>query len=395
MHLCCALVISADALAWVNDFSRDSADQVEVDDASSNGSTSEERSNSDYTPGCFEGPEKTMEVVFRADEGHEQGLRAMERSQLDFLCTKARCTILHKISNNHMDAYILSESSLFVYKHRLIMKTCGTTTLLRCLGSLLEFADALGLVLEWVGYSRKNLNFPTAQSWPHSSFPDEMQYISTHKKLQNRLKGTGHILGPVTGDHWYVYVADHSKLLGVPRPLSPSRAPSLGPGCERTINLMMFDMAPEVGQVFFLDKCSSAVEMTKRSGIRHLCPGAQIDETAFTPCGYSMNAILHGSYYTAHITPEPECSYASFETNTPLECYAALVRNALSVFRPSRFVLTLMGDEDAIDSMQRLPTQDKCISISGWGNYTRTAASSAKVDADLACHMACYSLHAV
>lgn len=382
----------AESLSWVNDLNRD-PETVEInDDLSSNGSTADERSNTDYVPGCFEGPEKTMEVVFRPEEGHELGLRALTREQLDFLCTKARCTILHAISNQHMDAYVLSESSLFVYKHRLIMKTCGTTTLLRCLGSLLEFADGLGMVLEWVGYSRKNLNFPTAQAWPHSSFPDEMQYLTTHKRLQNRLKGTGHILGPVTGDHWYVYVADHSKALGIPRSPSPNRLPSLGPGCERTINMMMFDMAPEVGQIFYLEKTPSAVEMTKRAGIQFLCPGAQIDEEAFTPCGYSMNAILHGSYSTIHITPEPECSYASFETNTPLDSYEALVRNVLSAFRPARFVLTLLGDEDAIDAMQKLPTKEKTVKVSGWGLYQRTAASSARVDADLACLMACYSL---
>ena len=85
--------------------------------------------NSEY-PGYFEGPEKTMEVVFRSDKGLENGLRLLNRKQLDYLCTKAKCSILSQISNAHMDAYVLSESSLFVYRHRLIMKTCGTTTLL-------------------------------------------------------------------------------------------------------------------------------------------------------------------------------------------------------------------------------------------------------------------------
>lgn len=80
--------------------------------------------------GYFEGPEKTMEVVFRSDRGVSEGLRALSRQKIDHLCMKAKCTILSQISNSHMDAYVLSESSLFVYRHRLIMKTCGTTTLL-------------------------------------------------------------------------------------------------------------------------------------------------------------------------------------------------------------------------------------------------------------------------
>ena len=104
-----------------------------------------------------------MEVVFKPNVGVEDGLRSLSREQLDFLCTQAKCTILSSISNSYIDAYVLSESSLFIYKSRFIMKTCGTTTLLRCLSSLLQFADVLGMELTWVGYSRKNLLFPNAQ----------------------------------------------------------------------------------------------------------------------------------------------------------------------------------------------------------------------------------------
>ena len=124
---------------------------------------------------------------------------------------------------------------------------------------------------------------------------------------------------------------------------------------ERTINLMMFDMSSEVANIFYKQSSTgedcTGKEMTAKSGIDHLCPGATIDETAFTPCGYSMNAILHDSYFTIHITPEKECSYASFETNTSLKDYASMVRNVLNVFKPKRFVLTMFGDEGAVTSI--------------------------------------------
>ena len=173
---------------------------------------------------CFEGPEKTMEVCFEPGIGNENGLRALTRQQLDRLCTEAKCSILSKISSNHLDGYVLSESSLFVYKDRWIMKTCGTTTLLCCLNTLFEYADELQMNVRWVGYSRKNLNNPSAQSWPHSNFGDEISFLNSNKKLQERLNGVGHILGPVTGDHWFVYVADLPRY---PLPSSLSRAGSL------------------------------------------------------------------------------------------------------------------------------------------------------------------------
>lgn len=103
-----------------------------------------------------------------------------------------------------------------------------------------------------------------------------------------------------------------------------------------------------------------------------------------------MNAIGGANYTTIHITPEPLCSYASYETTQSFDCYRALVQKVLGVFQPKRYVLTLMGDEEAIDCMERLPTE-KTVQA-GELVYCRTATSTAKVDADLACVMACYTL---
>lgn len=358
---------------------------------SSNDSDTEKNTINEYVPGCFEGPEKTLEVVFRSGFGAEEGLRCFTKEQLDQLCYLAKCNILSKISNSHMDAYVLSESSLFVYKHRFVMKTCGTTTLLHCLKTLLKFADRLNMELTWVGYSRKNLLFPSAQSWPHSSFSDEIDYINSHAKLQDRLRGAGHILGPITGDHWFVYVADHD----VPFYTSANLLQAPQPSTERTMNMMMFDIHPTVTNIFYKINTPTAKEMTLQSGINTLVPGAVIDEAAFTPCGYSMNAILHDAYFTIHITPEQQCSYASFETNNCLSSYDALVRNVLNVFRPKRFVLTMFGDEAAMAVISK-PTDPRKILLPGGGGppalYSRTSLSCTNVESDLCCLMGVYVL---
>jgi S-adenosylmethionine decarboxylase len=72
--------------------------------------------------------------------GPERGLRQITRPQWDAILQEARCTILDSLSNDKVDSYVLSESSLFVYSHKMILKTCGTTTLLRCIDMLLEIA---------------------------------------------------------------------------------------------------------------------------------------------------------------------------------------------------------------------------------------------------------------
>ena len=177
----------------------------------------------EYT-GVFEGPEKTLEVVFRKvsegtmdepelprhEAGQRVGLRRLSRGDVDRICSRARCTILSCISNQYLDAYVLSESSLFIYPYMLVLKTCGTTTLLRCLAVLIELGRRLSLELDWVGYSRKNFNFPGDQAFPHQSFHQELDYLYSHRNLCERLDGNGYTLGPVTDDHWFVFVADQT-----------------------------------------------------------------------------------------------------------------------------------------------------------------------------------------
>jgi S-adenosylmethionine decarboxylase len=80
------------------------------------------------------------------------------------------------------DGGSISESSMFVYPHKLILKTCGTTTLLMALPRILELAkDLCGFEKVWrVFYSRKSFMFPDRQCGPHRSWHDEVSYLDTH-----------------------------------------------------------------------------------------------------------------------------------------------------------------------------------------------------------------------
>ncbi|KAL7531481.1 hypothetical protein ACHAWF_003783 [Thalassiosira exigua] len=342
--------------------------------------------------GVFEGPEKTLEVVFRRIPGLEHlsdlaasddeassvtsagsdpiseiggavvrtGLRSLPRFDLDRICARARCSILSRLSNRYLDAYVLSESSLFVYPRMIVLKTCGTTTLLRCVAVLIELGKKVGLEVDWLGYSRKNFSFPGDQAFPHGSFHQEMEYLYSHRSLCERLDGNGYTLGPVTGDHWFVFVADHTR----------RASPDGDHDADRVLNIMMFDIDEDVAQKFYYDRYEArngpdetedesvrriSDEQTDAAGIRALVPGAKIDARAFEPCGYSMNAILFHSYSTMHITPEGGSSYASFETNQKLKNYAPLVGNVVRTFRPRRFVITLMADDGGMVDVGKNP----------------------------------------
>jgi hypothetical protein len=118
---------------------------------------------------------KVLEIDFVPTEGPARGLRELTRTQLDALCTAARCTIISTMSNDHLDSYVLSESSLFVYPHKIILKTCGTTTLLMVLPLLREYTAALGMAVEWVAYTRKDFQRPGQQQFPHRDPAEEVR----------------------------------------------------------------------------------------------------------------------------------------------------------------------------------------------------------------------------
>jgi S-adenosylmethionine decarboxylase len=370
----------------------------------------------EYT-GQFEGPEKTLEVCFRRKDGQEMdemssfaptgiidphmkaGLRLLQRHELDQICKRARCTILSSISNQYLDAYVLSESSLFVYNYMIIIKTCGTTTLLRCLALVIELGRRLGLELDWVGYSRKNFNFPDDQCFPHGSFTQELEYLYGHKKLCDKLDGNGYTLGPITDDHWFVFVADQTI----------RSKPELDN--DRVLNIMMFDIDPDVADIFYYNKYAPKGEnesedeavkrisfaQTKAAGIDALCPGALFDPRAFEPCGYSMNAVLYKSYYTMHITPEEGSSYASFETNQKLASYTSLISNVVRSFKPRRFIMTMMADEGALKEISGNPLLETAgysrikvpSKVKGGSEivYKRTNIASINVEDDSSCMM--------
>lgn len=306
----------------------------------------------------FEGPEKILEIVFDVPFDSE-GLRLIPRSELDEILSLAHCAIVDYKSNNYFDSYILSESSLFVFPQKILIKTCGTTTLLRVIPRLKEYAENNHCPIKWICYSRKNYIFPKAQKSPHKNFSEEIRY------LQDELAdGEAYILGPVTSDHWFCYVSDQ-----------------IGDTSENyrdvTMNLMMYDMDKTVAKQFFKDDDYTNVnDVTIKSGINDLIPGSIIHAFMFDPCGYSMNGLINNNYWTIHVTPESHCSYVSFETDLKLSDYNSLVQKVLDVFKPNRFTLSIFADENGLKDMSKGAYSNKTYNYTGQEKqYYRTNVS--------------------
>ncbi|MFS7980267.1 putative adenosylmethionine decarboxylase [Helianthus anomalus] len=132
----------------------------------------------------FEGYEKRLEVtffepsIFSNPEG--QGHWALTKAQLDEILNPAECTIVSSLLNEHVDSYVLSESSLFVFPYKIVIKTCGTTKLLLSIPAILKLAESISLIFRSVRYTRGCFIFPSAQSYPHRNFTEEVAVLDGH-----------------------------------------------------------------------------------------------------------------------------------------------------------------------------------------------------------------------
>ncbi len=284
--------------------------------------------------GFFEGAEKLFECWFDTTTEGYKSLRTIPRAEIDWLLTFVKCTVISVLNSEKVDAYLLSESSLFVYDDLIVLKTCGTTTLLHMVPTFLKLAaekcNATSLLGLW--YSRKNMYKPQLQIGLHQSFSEEMTFLDKHLATID-MTGGAYMLGRLNGDHWHLYALD---------------SPEWENEVEMTFELLMSDLDQNRMRELFYCDTSDKDQMrlrgkhcTKVSGIGELLEGVEVDESMFYPCGYSMNGVKDRNYYTIHVTPQPECSYASFETNCRYEDYDAVVSKLIAVFRPGRFIVNI------------------------------------------------------
>ncbi|XP_053694088.1 S-adenosylmethionine decarboxylase proenzyme [Sabethes cyaneus] len=393
--------------------------------SSSNSSSSSSREDMHF----FEGVEKLLEIWFESNSSDKNAdLRKIPRSMWDALLKTVRCEIISFTRNEQIDAYVLSESSMFVSKRRWILKTCGTTTPLQCLEPLLRLASEIAGYSEIADlfYSRKNFKRPELQVSPHRGFDEEVAFLDSFFE-----DGRAYSLGAINRDCWYLYMLsrggggsankqflnnmknnnnnmmNHCKSNMISNTIQATNVAltpladlnlleSLQlPDPDQTIEILMTHLDPNVMAIFTKDMCNSAMEATQKSGIHKLIPGMVIDDYLFDPCGYSMNGVSkncgknykQGCYMTIHITPEPDFSYVSFESNVASSSYGDLIARVIDTFQPGKFVVTVFANKtspaaNAFRELEHLGTIDQWkrrdIQFSRFASYDLTYAQYCK-----------------
>ncbi|KAF8322122.1 S-adenosylmethionine decarboxylase, partial [Clavulina sp. PMI_390] len=352
------------------------------------------------TTGPFEGPEKLLEIWFaptappaaeseaRDPSGAQPrtGLRTVPRQVWEDMLDIVKCKVLSVVVGREMDAYLLSESSFFVFPHKLILKTCGTTLNLLGLPRILAIARShCDFHSVWrCFYSRKSFMFPERQIGPHREWRNEVEYLDA--LFDN---GAAYTVGKMNGDHWLLYMTappdeeesgqlrEEPKAEIAPLPAASEvselasstaavRFPANFAGQDSTLEILMTklgaggrrpflfleeDLAPqqESTSSFTPTPPAEGVDpevdaacktkgafVSQQLGIDTIFPRSRttLDAYGFEPCGYSANALVNAGsegtgeegYYTIHVTPEEGWSYASFECNVPVYPRASSAR---------------------------------------------------------------------
>ncbi|XP_041449662.1 S-adenosylmethionine decarboxylase proenzyme isoform X2 [Drosophila obscura] len=272
----------------------------------------------------FEGAEKLLEIWFEETSNSNNDLRNITR-----------------------------ESSMFVSKRRWILKTCGTTTPLKCLSQLIKLASVNGYnIVTDLFYSRKNFIRPEAQMTPHKGFTEEVSYLDT--LFPN---GRSYCLGSMNLECWYLYTFSRSDMK---LSLGHMMDEFVESDPDQTIEILMQNLDQNAMSVFNKKNILSAFEATSTSGIDKILPNMHIDDFLFDPCGYSMNGINEkGEYMTIHITPENLFSYVSFETNVAMTNYRNLINQVINTFKPGKFIVTIYANKCSLayETMKELEVE--------------------------------------
>jgi S-adenosylmethionine decarboxylase len=272
------------------------------------------------TPSFFEGPEKKLEMVVTPEH---RSLRSLGDEVWRRVVELAGAQVLSSLRNEECDAYLLSESSLFVYDDWFVMITCGQTTLIDACEELLRTVppDAVAFLV----YERKNEHYPEHQP---TSFYDDA------RRLQAMLPGRAVRFGDEHGHYVQMF---HTTRPFVPEATDP------------TLEILMHSIDRRVAERFIGANAEDASRLARELGLDAILPGFATSEHVFKPAGYSLNALKGAEYYTVHITPEDAGSYVSFETNYDFRAELdGLVTAVVDRFQPRAFdVLIFMPDAEA------------------------------------------------
>ena len=258
----------------------------------------------------YEGREKRLEII-------TQGVNLLDFS-VDFwrsMVKQAGACILGEIKENNIKAFLLSESSLFIWENKLLLITCGTTHLLEA--AVFFKKRAPKNTIKALHFQRHQANQPKAQK---STFTEDCAILQT--------------LSSGKSQHWQDdYQGDIFR--------SHAYQP-----CNATTAILMLNTLSSDFSKHLQNNSVNSDEIEQHLHIKTYFKGFHIHQHSFQPKGYSINGIRGEDYFTLHLSPEKIASYLSFESNLKSEISRPFIQHLVSLFNPHKAYLMSFNNAD-------------------------------------------------
>ena len=258
----------------------------------------------------YEGTEKRLEIIVK-----EADLHTFPEQFWRELVAQADAFVLSKIQNQAIHAYLLSESSLFVWKNRILLITCGNTQLVNAAHFFQKH------------YSKDKIQALIFHR--HQSIQPDLQKSSFHEdaqSLNNQLKGISqHYSDKYQGDLFF-FGSLNNELLN-----------------SKEI-LMLQGLSGSFAEHLQNGEASNHLIESKLD-LKRYFPQFTIDQFTFAPKGYSLNAISSENYLTIHITPEKLSTYLSLESSLPKVELNNFIVHLKQLFQPQNSKLIHFSED--------------------------------------------------
>ncbi|KPU83544.1 hypothetical protein JI57_01035 [Psychromonas sp. PRT-SC03] len=251
----------------------------------------------------YEGREKRLEIV-------TQGVNLLN-FPLHFWHAMVKNTgayILCELKETKIKAFILSESSLFIWENKLLLITCGNTHLLQ---AALYFKNESPVnSIKSLLFQRHQANQPDAQK---STFSEDIAI------LQTMIKGKcQHWQDDYQGDIFQsdTYQSENS-----------------------TTDIIMLNSLQSCFSKRLHNTTVSSATIEQQLQLNTYFKTFSIHQHSFHPRGYSVNGVQDEYYFTLHLSPEKVASYLSFETNLESDISKPFIEHLITLFNPKKSYL--------------------------------------------------------
>jgi S-adenosylmethionine decarboxylase len=267
----------------------------------------------------FEAVEKKAEIILATKTVCL--LNDIEHNFWYQMVSACQASIVSTINTTQCKAFILSESSLFIWKNRLMILTCGTSPLINAVEFFMQQFKQLPL---HIIYQRQQELSTAVQV---TSFDQDVIRLNQY----------------INGQCIYLYTGNFAKqqlYWGVRQPYNTKTEKLIAVVPEANFEWCGYQLSTEV--------CNQLMDpLITSDAVRRLLEIAEwlenqetkwiIDDYSFSPYGYSLNVINQQQFITLHLTPEQPYSYISVCSNSDI---SSLISSLINVLQPkiSRFI---------------------------------------------------------